>query len=375
MDSKINILWVTNTLGYGGAQKQILYMYDIMQRNIDFNITILYYTKMQEELTFEGVRTVFIDKQRLGKKKTIQAIAEYVKENNVHIMHAFGGGSANIYGRFAAMRVKDVVPVGAMLGKKHFKSLAYKVLNSYLNLFGNWWTVNNLELVPILKRDLKFVNTEHVVMLHNGFMPASKVDYHRDELTEYDQDKGNSFIFAVVGRLQPVKNYPLFLKAAAEVLKKHANVRFWVVGDGDDRDKLENLAAELGIAEKVRFWGFRNDIDTALARMDAFVQTSFTEGSPNTIAEAMRASLPVISTRSTDLSEMVHTDVNGYEIENDSYTQLTESMIKLVEMSPEKRSEFGKESYRLFEQYFLDDIVAKEFDDFYKMILRGKINV
>ena len=95
-------------------------------------------------------------------------------------------------------------------------------------------------------------------------------------------------------------------------------VRFWVVGNGEEYDNLTKLAKELGIEDKVKFWGYRSDVDVMMSRADVFMQTSFTEGSPNTVAEAMRASKPIISTRSTDLSEMIDNDVNGYIVENDN---------------------------------------------------------
>lgn len=369
---KINILWVINALGYGGAEKQLLYMYDILKDNPKYEITILYYAKMAEELNLEGVNLIYIDKKKLGPIKTIFEIKKVLKEKNIHIMHALGGGSANIYGRCAAALCKNVVPIGAVLGKKHFASFKSKLINSFLNLFGNWWTVNNTELIPILKHDLKFWNEDRIRMIHNGFIPADKVNYQLGELTEYDTAKGDDFVFAVVGRVEPVKNYELFIKAAAEILKNHPKTKFWVIGNGTRYDALVSLADELGIQDSVKFWGFRSDVDSALARMDVFVQTSFTEGSPNTVAEAMRASLPIISTRSTDLSEMIVEDENGYVVESDDLDGLVSAMEKMLNKTEDERKAFGKKSNELFMKYFLDESVIKEYEELYAKVLERK---
>jgi len=369
MSEKIKVLWVTNALGCGGAERQMLYMHDIIKEYCNIDVTILYYAKVgNNALDIEGYNTVFIDKKRIGTIKTVKEIAKYIKKNDIQIMHAFGGTSANIYGRFGAIGTK-AVPVGAVLGKKHFVKKSFKIINSFLNLFGNWWTVNNLELIPILKRDLKFVSEDKVRMLHNGFVPAQRVDYKQGIETEYDKDKGNSFVFTVVGRLQPVKNYGLYLRAAKEILKTHDNLRFWVVGDGVEYEKLTKTAKELGIENSVKFWGYRTDIDAILARSDVFVQTSFTEGSPNTIAEAMRAHKPVISTRSTDLSEMIEDDKNGYITPNDNCDALVAAMERLIEKTPEEIIAMGEKSYELFENNFLDVNVAADFQKFYEDIL------
>lgn len=369
MDKKIKVLWVTNTVAFGGAERQLMYMYDILQTYGNYEITIMYYAKAGDELRIDGVRTVFIDKAKIGKVNMLRQMVKYIKDNDIDIVHAFGGNSANIYGRIAAAFCKKAVPVGAVLGKKHFANKGVALVNSALNLFGNWWTVNNLELIPILKRDLAFVSDKKVRMLHNGFIPADKIDYQTGVHTDYDEDKQDNFVFTVVGRLEPVKNYPLFLKAAQRIAKNHDKVRFWVIGNGKEMENLQTLAKELGIEEKVRFWGYRTDVDTAMSRTDVFVQTSFTEGSPNTVAEAMRASKPVVTTRSTDFSEMVIPGENGYVVESDDLDGLTQAMEAMLERNPEELEKAGKVSYELFEKYFLDVRVAAEFKAFYNEIL------
>lgn len=373
MKDKIKVLWVTNALGCGGAERQMLYMYDILNKYSNIDVTILYYARVGDELNIDSYNTIFIDKSKIGKLRTIWNISKYIKQESFQIVHAFGGSSANIYGRSAAIFTK-AVPVGAMLGKRHFVQKPISIINSFINLFGNWWTVNNNELIPILKKDLKFVSDSKIRLLHNGFFSSKFVNYHKNQKLEFDIDKKDNFIFTAIGRLQPVKNYPLFLKAAQKILSEFDNVKFWLVGNGDEYDKLVSLADDLGISKKVKFWGYRSDVDDILYRTDVFVQTSFTEGSPNTIAEAMRAQKPLISTLSTDLSEMILDEKNGYIVSNDNELELVEAMRKMLKKSAEERKEMGKISEKLFNANFLDVNVAKEFDDFYHEILNKKSN-
>lgn len=369
MNDKIKILWVTNAFGCGGAERQMIYMYNILKKYTDFDITILYYAKVGDEIDIEGVKTVFIDKAKIGNINTVREIHKYIKKEKFQIVHAFGGCSANIYGRLGAVFTKSV-PIGAMLGKKHFASRNSKIVNSFLNLFGNWWTVNNKELIPILRRDLKFTSAKKTLMLHNGFIPASDINYRVEEKTEFDIDKGDNFIFSTVGRLQPVKNYPLYLKAAKKISEKYENVRFWLVGNGDEYEHLLSIVNDLKLEDKVKFWGYQKDVDCILNRIDAFVQTSFTEGSPNTIAEAMRAGKPIISTNSTDLSEMIINDKNGYIVANDDEEKLVDAMEKLLLKSNEDIINMGEESKKLFNDTFLDVNVVKEFERFYNGIIK-----
>lgn len=367
LTKKDKVLWVTNAFGVGGAEKQMLYMYHIMQEYSDFDISILYYAKMNTELPLDGINALFVDKDKLGKIQTIKTIHNYIKENNIKIMHALGGCSANIYGRAGAVYTK-AVSVGAILGKKHFVSFADKLVNSILNLFGNWWTANNMELIPILNRDLLFLSNKKIRMLHNGFVPAERIDFKYNEITEYDKQKGKDFVFCAIGRLQPVKNYSLFIEAASIMLQNRKNVQFWIIGNGDEYDKLKKQIVEKNIQDKVILWGNRDDVDVALSRCDVFVQTSITEGSPNTIAEAMRAQKPIISTRSTDLSEMIEEEKNGYIVESNSDSLLS-AMNNLILRTEEERIIMGNHSYDLFIKHFKDDIVAQEYISFYNELL------
>ena len=127
MNDKIKVLWVANALGFGGAERQMLYMYDIIKEYCNIDVTILYYAKVGNALNIDKYNTVFIDKNKLGPIKTVRAISKYIKENDIQIVHAFGGSSANIYGRFGAVCTK-AIPIGAMLGKKHFVINSFKPL-------------------------------------------------------------------------------------------------------------------------------------------------------------------------------------------------------------------------------------------------------
>ena len=66
--------------------------------------------------------------------------------------------------------------------------------------------------------------------------------------------RGDKFIFLTVGRLVPVKNIGLQIRATTEVIKKYQNVEFWIVGDGSERKKLENEALKFGVKNNVKFW-------------------------------------------------------------------------------------------------------------------------
>ncbi len=104
-------------------------------------------------------------------------------------------------------------------------------------------------------------------------------------------------LVGIVGRLVPIKDVPTFLRAAAEVHRARPEVRFAVVGDGEERPALEALARELGLADVVDFHGWKRDMAAVFGDLQLVVNASLNEGTPVAIIEALAASRPVIATR------------------------------------------------------------------------------
>ncbi len=99
-----------------------------------------------------------------------------------------------------------------------------------------------------------------------------------------------------MGRLTRQKDFPNLLRAFA-VLRQRRASRLIVLGEGGDREALQQLAARLGVAEHVHWAGFQANPYAWLARADLFVLSSLWEGSPNALTEALALGRPCVSTR------------------------------------------------------------------------------
>jgi glycosyltransferase involved in cell wall biosynthesis len=101
-------------------------------------------------------------------------------------------------------------------------------------------------------------------------------------------------IVGFVGRLHEVKNVPVIVRAMAEPALHHA--RLAIVGDGPERQAVEALVRDLGLADRVFFTGYRTDLPTVYAALDALVLASSTEGIATVQMEAVAAGVPLVST-------------------------------------------------------------------------------
>jgi glycosyltransferase involved in cell wall biosynthesis len=118
---------------------------------------------------------------------------------------------------------------------------------------------------------------------------------------------GKRPLVLAVARLDPQKGHRHLLEAAREV----PQAVFALAGDGPERAELENLAARLGIRDRVRFLGDRSDIPDLLAACDVFVLPSLYEGLPISVLEAMAAERPVVATAIGGTDEVVTDGVSG----------------------------------------------------------------
>lgn len=105
------------------------------------------------------------------------------------------------------------------------------------------------------------------------------------------------FVVGTAGRLSPVKNHPLLLRACAAAIERGLDAELLIAGQGKLREHLRDLAQSLGIADRLRLPGFVTDVPAFLRRLDLFVLTSDAEQHPLALIEAMACGLPCVATR------------------------------------------------------------------------------
>ena len=98
-----------------------------------------------------------------------------------------------------------------------------------------------------------------------------------------------------MGTLKPQKDFYTLIKAFNFLLKK-ISIKLALVGDGEDRESLEAYVDELGIREHVTFYGQVNDVSKYFVKADIFVHSSFYDGMPLVLLEALAAGIQIVST-------------------------------------------------------------------------------
>jgi len=197
---------------------------------------------------------------------------------------------------------------------------APRILGSVRNLslwkrtwYAQWWfrladalatrvadqvTVNATPLVAD-HAEWAWMKPERIAVVPNGLNPERVVQYAggayawlRREL----QLPVDTPIVGTVGRLAPEKDHVMFLRAVAIAVRSRHDLHAVIVGDGAQRQLLEQEAGAFGLAGRVHFMGERTDSRRIIAGLDVFALTSRIEGFPNVLLEAAFLAVPSVAT-------------------------------------------------------------------------------
>lgn len=374
------VFLIVPTLVGHGEERMAALASEVLQSKYDVSLVV--FTK-QDQQYFPNCRIIDLDLPAVdgvvGKLKTMFLRAYKVKKIRTFekpIASISFGTSANFSNIFSKGYGKTIISF------RGFASVQ-KGLSFYISCF-------LADKIFCISKDL----TNQLIALAPWAKKKTSVIYNRVDMDAIDQAKEEECnydpqkpAFVSVGRLEPVKGQDHLLKSFKTVSEAIPNATLTLIGDGSIRNELGALANSLGIAEKVFFVGSKRNPFQYLAKCDACVQSSISEGFLNVLVEAFACEIPVISTdcRSGPREILSNQDdlvVDGMKMaeygilvppfkgygseEPDKEKILADAMIRLVtdkqlyqtykNVVKERAAYFSKESY--FSD--LDDIIGGE---------------
>lgn len=206
---------------------------------------------------------------------------------------------------------------------------------------------------------------DQITVIHNAVEP-----FDEKISTVYELMKWKKIGYSLVGnigRLSEQKGMKYFIEALPLVKKSCPMVKFIIIGDGEDRKKLEDQANALNVSDSVIFLGYRNDIRNVMSQLDFIVLSSLWEGLPLTPIEAFSVGKTVVATAVDGTVEIVNDGKNGFLVEAKNVKQLADRIVVLIKQLELRHvfEEKGKEKYL---QEFSFEIYKKRILDYYSSI-------
>ena len=339
----MRIAHVVDSMEIGGAEMIVLQM-SRLQREWGHDIRIYAIASLGplgEQMRREG----FVVHSNVGKHlvDSTRAFLKLFREWQPDVVHVHNP-TPTIYAALAARiaGVPKVVSTRHSLVARPWRMQAeikYGIASRFCD-----WVVGICNATTDNIRSLHSVPQRKIVRVYNGTVQIAKGP------PETWPDK-SGFTFLYVGRLAAVKNHDLLFKAFASALQSVPTLKLWMVGDGPERERLEQLCSTLGISDAVNFWGQHLDVSGFFSAADAFIMSSRSEGLPMSLLQAFSIGLPAIVTDVGGMAEAVKVANAGRTVSLLSADEMTAAILEIAGDGA-RRMQFAANAQLAFEQHF-----------------------
>jgi len=344
MQCPINILYVHTSLDTGGAQAaRYLFLKYLNNKNIKVSICCLgkkgAYGLKLEELGYQV--DVFNSKYGFFNVAATFKLYKYIKTGKFDIVQSslffanYHTAIAGFLARISKFIIEEHGEHNFHLRKRH---IFYRIIGHYIAKMSKMVICCNesmkLELAKVYNIPLR-----KICVLKNAIDDKiMNLICTREEMRKKMGISANSLVVGTVGSLSWIKNQEFLIDCFARINRKDKYLV--LVGDGPLKQKLVKYADGLEVGDKVYFTGWREDVADILNIFDIFVLTSFSEGLPISLLEAMSMGLPCIATRVGGIPEVLKDDTFGKLVSPDNTEQLLDA-INDMSCNMEKAKKIG----------------------------------
>lgn len=356
MSKKPRVLRIINRLNLGGPTYNAAYLTKYMT---DFDTLLVSGMKDESEESSEfivkklGLEPLYVPEMYrelnpFRDYKSYFKIRKIINDFKPDVVHTHAA-KAGAVGRLAA--IHESVPVIVHTFHGH-------VFHSYFNkaktqLFLNierYLAKRTTKIVTLSPKQLRELSDEFKIapkekfqIVNLGFDLSRFVENQEEKRKHFRatyQIEDDEIAIGIIGRLVPIKNHSLFLKALKEVAAKtQKKIRAFIIGDGELRHQIENEAAQLGIAFSsigenrktlLTFTSWIKDVSECNAGLDVIVLTSNNEGTPVSLIEALAAGKFIVSTKVGGIEDIVEDGKNAFLVEKGNDKMFAQALLKVL---------------------------------------------
>jgi glycosyltransferase involved in cell wall biosynthesis len=181
----------------------------------------------------------------------------------------------------------------------------------------------------------------------------------------------DAYVVGWVGRMTGVKDTDAVLEVLRSTRDRGVDAVLCMVGDGPDRERLEQVAHDLGIARSTYFVGYQSDVAGYYRLFDAFVLPSVNEGTPVSAIEALASGTPVVATRVGGVPDVVTDGADGFIVEPRDVEAAADRLAELAR-DPDLRARFGETGRVSARARYSVERLVEDVDRLYRALLVGK---
>ena len=352
---KQNVLFLARAPQHGGTENVILQLCEIFHDNVNRIVVAAGTGFKKEELQKYNIKFFELpdieEKNPMTIFRCMRMLEKIAKDESITVIHT--------HHRMAAFYVE----LTGLYKKCVFINTSHNTFYNRRGLTRSAYKKAHLIACgEMVKKNLTdFFGLEDVTVIHNAVKPFMR-NVSIDPVLETAKKEGK-FLIGNIGRLSEQKGMEYYIQAISEVVKKHPEAQFYIVGSGEDEEKLRAMSNGLPL----KFLGYRSDIQNLMTQLDLVVLSSLWEGFPLTPIEAFSVGRTVVATGVDGTLEIVKDGDNGLLVESKNSKDLAEKINWMIEHEDE-RKRMEESARQSFETEFAFDILAKSYTDYYRSL-------
>lgn len=349
MERKRKILFIIPSMGIGGAEVFCANLVEEFSKKTNYDVHLIVFfniisEKFEKQLK-SNVKIHILNKKPGFSLRFIKTLSKAIKEISPDIINSHSSHSLRYL--LLLNRVKRIPLIHTITNdpKIHDK-ICFFLFKRRMHQ-KSWNNITFVGISKLISDNLASVYNyprEKICTIYNGL----------HKLTPSTNIIAKKYDFFNCANFIPVKRHDLLLKALS---KTRHNANLCIAGDGQEKEKLLKLASDLGIAERVDFKGSVLDPTDLYFSSKCFILTSFSEGNPISINEAMSAGIPVIATNVGGIPDLISNKKNGFLFErDDSPETIAEIMDLVLDLNLNELNAIKNNNQKKVKQWYMDEI-------------------
>ncbi len=295
-------------------------------------------------------------------------IHSLLKDGSYDLVHTHGY-FADIVGIPAAKRLR--IPRISTCHGFISNNLKYKFYNACdliaLRFSNNIISVSHGIKSTLMKSGIKDSQITVIRNAVNGNYHGAFYALNRQKIRKLYGIGGKEFVVGYIGRLSEEKGIRYLIEACSRLNELDLPTKVLIIGEGPQKQELQDLTIEKSMDHNVFFTGFQRDIENWLPAMDIFVLPSLTEGTPMALLEAMAFGIPVVASAVGDVPQVVDSERNGILVNPGKPGEINNA-IQLLYKNETMRKRFSAEAQeKIKEKYNVEDWTRKIEAEYLKM--------
>jgi glycosyltransferase involved in cell wall biosynthesis len=332
-------------------------------------------------------RDVGLENDRIAYKEVLKIIRKF-KPDIIHT-HASKAGAV---GRAAGIAYGKAKLVHTFHGHVFHSYFSKAKTQLYINIeralalkTDRIIAISQRQKIELAKK-YRICSPEKIAVIPLGF-ELDKFNQDKDEKREsfrkIYQLKKDEIAVGIIGRLAPIKNHSLFLKAFSRALKKtERKVKAFIVGDGSELDCLIQECQKLGLSyyceehnktdleAQVIFTSWIKDIDWVNAGVDIVALSSLNEGTPVSLIEAQASKKPIVTTKVGGVTNVVRPNKTAFVVPNENTDQFEKKLLRLIQ-DDELRQQMSEDGWKHVSEKYHYKRLVKDMKQLYHDLLQN----